>query len=154
MKRLAVRTVRSHLSRRSHWSRRSPRRGAILVFAILALLIVSMLGASLLRTVSLSRWQLQREVLHTQADWLADSGVARAVARLRASADYTGETWAVPAEQLTGGRTASVRITVASKPDHPERTIIAATAEYPHGSPTALRITKRITATTPKPPQP
>ena len=135
-------------------SRQSPRRGAIIVFAILALLVVSMLGAALLRTVSQSKQQLQREALHTQAVWLADSGAARAVAQLNASPDYIGETWAVPAEQLSAGRTASVRIAVSPEPDHPERTIIAATAEYPHGSPTAIRITKRITVTNPKPPSP
>ena len=145
MKRLVVRNAPS---------RQSPRRGAIIVFAILALLVVSMLGAALLRTVSQSKQQLQREVLHTQAVWLADSGAARAVARLNASSDYTGETWAVPAEQLSAGRTAAVRIALSPDPDHPERTIIAATAEYPYGSPTAIRITKRITVTNLKPPSP
>ena len=125
--------------------RQSPRRGAIIVFAILALTVVSMLGAALLKTVSQSKQQLQREALHAQAVWLADSGAARAVARLRTSPDYAGETWTVPAEQLSAGRTASVRIVLAPEPDQPDRTIIAATAEYPHGSPTAIRITKRIT---------
>ena len=139
MKRLVVRNASS---------RQNPRRGAIIVFAILALLVVSMLGAALLRTVSQSKQQLQREALHTQAVWLADSGAARAVAQLRASPDYTGETWAVPAEQLSAGRTASVRIALSPEPDHPEHTIIAATAEYPRDSPTAIRITKHITVTT------
>ncbi|MEK6261759.1 MAG: hypothetical protein AABP62_24435 [Planctomycetota bacterium] len=143
MKRLVVRNASS---------RQSPRRGAMIVFAILALLIVSMLGASLLKTVSISRQQLQRESLHTQAVWLADSGAARAVAQLNASPEYTGETWSVPAEQLSAGRTASVRIAASPVPDHPERTIIVATAEYPQDSPTAIRFTKRITVTTPKPP--
>ena len=129
---------------RNALSRPSPRRGAIIVFAILALLVVSMLGAALLRTVSQSKQQLQREVLHTQAVWLADSGAARAVSQLRAAPDYIGETWAVPAEQLFAGRTASVRIALSPEPDHPDRTVIAATAEYPQGSPTAIRITKRI----------
>ena len=69
-------------------SRQSPRRGAIIVFAILALLVVSMLGAALLRTVSQSKQQLQREALHTQAVWLADSGAARAVAQLNASPKF------------------------------------------------------------------
>ena len=114
------------------------------MFAILALLVVSMLGAALLRTVSQSKQQLQREVLHTQAVWLADSGAARAVAKLRAAPDYIGETWAVPVEQLSAGRTASVRIALSPEPNHPDRTVIAATAEYPQGSPTAIRITKRI----------
>ena len=41
--------------------RQSPRRGAIIVFAILALTVVSMLGAALLKTVSQSKQQLQRE---------------------------------------------------------------------------------------------
>ena len=136
MKRLVLRNNRSRMH---------PRRGAIIVFAILALLVVSMLGASLLKTVSVSRQQLLYEALHTQAVWLADSGAARAVAQLKASPDYTGEMWAIPAEQLSGGRTAAVRIAISPEPDHPEQTIIVATAEYPQGSPTAIRITKRIT---------
>ena len=134
--------------RRSTSLRQSPRRGSTLIFAFVALLIVSMLGASLIRTVTLSRQQLQRETLRTQAVLLADSGAARAIARRKASPDYTGETWSVPTEQLTAGRTASVLITVAPDADHPEQTLIAATSEYPQGSSTAIRITKRMTITT------
>ena len=134
--------------RRNASRRHSPRRGSTLIIAFAALLIVSMLGASLIRTVTLSRQQLQRETLRTQAVLLADSGAARAIARLKTSSDYTGETWLVPTEQLTAGRTASVLIIVAPEPDHPEQTLIAATAEYPQGSSTAIRITKRITITT------
>ena len=128
--------------------RQSPRRGSTLIFAFVALLIVSMLGASLIRTVTLSRQQLQRETLRTQAVLLADSGAARAIARLKTSSDYTGETWLVPTEQLTAGRTASVLIIVAPDAAHPEQALIAATAEYPQGSPTAIRVTKRMTITT------
>ena len=134
--------------RRTASLQQSPRRGSTLIFAFVALLIVSMLGASLIRTVTLSRQQLQRETLRTQAVLLANSGAARAIARLKASSDYTGETWSVPTEQLSAGRTASVLIIVASEPDHPESTLIAATAEYPQGSPTAIRITKRMSITT------
>lgn len=137
--------------RRTASLQQSPRRGSTLIFAFVALLIVSMLGASLIRTVTLSRQQLQRETLRTQAVLLADSGAARAIARLKASSDYTGETWSVPTEQLSAGRTASVLIIVASEPDHPESTLIAATAEYPQGSPTAIRITKRMSITTQQP---
>lgn len=134
--------------RRTASLQQSSRRGSTLIFAFVALLIVSMLGASLIRTVTLSRQQLQRETLRTQAVLLANSGAARAIARLKASSDYTGETWSVPTEQLSAGRTASVLIIVASEPDHPESTLIAATAEYPQGSPTAIRITKRMSITT------
>lgn len=135
--------------RRTASLRQSPRRGSTLIIAFAALLIVSMLGASLIRTVTLSRQQLQRETLRTQAVLLADSGAARAIARMRASRDYTGETWSVPTEQLTAGRTASVIIIVAPDADHPEHTLIAATAEYPQGSPTAIRVTKRMTTQQP-----
>ena len=134
--------------RRTASLQQSPRRGSTLIIAFAALLIVSMLGASLIRTVTLSRQQLQRETLRTQAVLLADSGAARAIARLKASPDYTGETWSVPAEQLSTGRTAFVLIIVAPDTAHPEQTLIAATAEYPQGSPTAIRVTKRMTITT------
>lgn len=129
-------------------SKSQARRGAIIVFAMLALLIVSMLGASLMRSVLATRQQLGREALHMQAVWLAESGAARAVARLKSATDYTGEAWTVPAGQLSGERTALVRIAVAPEPDQTDRVVVTATAEYPPGSPTAIRITKRVTVVT------
>ena len=124
--------------------RTNPRRGAIIVFGMLALLIVSMLGAALLRNISISRQHLMRDSLHLQAVLLTDAGVARGVSQRKIAADYTGEDWIVPTEQLSGGRTAIVHITVSADPDAADKTLIQSTAEYPQGSPTAIRVTKRI----------
>ena len=121
------------------------RGGAIIVFAMLALLVVSMLGASLLRTVGMSQRQLQREQLRTQAVWLADSGCDRAIARLRREPTYVGESWAVAAEQLAADRTAIVTITVTADPQSDDRAIVSSVAEYPHNSPQAIRITRQMT---------
>ena len=136
--------MRRRIARES--ARQTPsRRGAMIVFAMLALLIVSMVGASLLRTVAMSHRQLQREQLRTQTVWLAESGCDRAIARMRSNPAYAGEVWTVPADQLVADRTAVVQITVTTDPQSDNHRIVSAAAEYPHDSPQAVRITKQIT---------
>jgi type II secretory pathway component PulK len=122
----------------------SRQRGTIILFAMLALLIVSMLGASLVRTVAVSHQQLLREQLRMQAVWLAESGCDRAVSQLRRSSAYMGEVWSVPAEQLSADRTAVVRIRVEADPKSEIRRIVAVTAEYPAASSQAVRISRQI----------
>jgi len=123
----------------------SSRRGAIIIFAMLALLVASMLGAALLRTAALSKQQVQREGLQVQATWLADSGVMRGIAQFQSQKGYTGEFWVVPSEQLTGGRSAEVQIRVTPSTTDPTQTVIEARSEYPQGSPTAVRVTRSLT---------
>jgi type II secretory pathway component PulK len=122
----------------------SQRRGSTLVFAMIALLVSSLIGASLLRGSFLSMQQVKREQLHLQANWLAESGCRRAISRLQADPAYTGEEWVVPAEQLKSPYSATVTIAVSDKTDEPDQTITA-TATYPQQATTQFRITKRLT---------
>jgi Tfp pilus assembly protein PilX len=80
----------------------APSRGAFLVLALVCLVVVMLIGASLLRVIVAEQRQLQQAQYALQAFWLADSAVARATARLAASPDYTGETWQVAADELQG----------------------------------------------------
>jgi type II secretory pathway component PulK len=126
------------------YSHRSPRRGSALVFAMIALLVSSLIGASLLRGSFLSMQQVKREQLHLQANWLAESGCRRAISRLQADPAYTGEEWAVPAEQLRSPYSAMVTIAVSNESPESDQTITAI-ASYPQQATTQFRITKRLT---------
>jgi hypothetical protein len=63
--------------------------------------------------------------------WLAESGVQRALQRLASSADYHGETWAVPSEVLGGTQSAVVRIQVTKLAGPQAGQQIAVEARYP-----------------------
>jgi len=131
--------------------RRPPRRGAIMVFAIIALLVTTMIGASLLRTAIASTRQIQREQQQIQATWLADAGCQRALAMSRKDPKYVGESWDVSPEQLQSpsGAMVTISIETGSTPNT-ERTVTAI-AEYPKASSQAIRVTKKITIPIAKP---
>ena len=54
-----------------------------------------------------------------QSFWLAESAVQRAIHKLHASPDYTGETWEVPADALGSG-SAGVVIIQVTKTSEPQ----------------------------------
>lgn len=118
------------------------RSGTILVFAMIALLVVSMIGAAMLSMAVASMRQIQREHQQLQADWLLDSGCQRALTRLRLQADYTGEDWKVSAEQAQTSFNALVRITVTPDPDMATQQLVSVVAEYPQDSPQPIRARK------------
>ncbi|HVW02804.1 MAG TPA: pilus assembly PilX N-terminal domain-containing protein, partial [Planctomycetaceae bacterium] len=78
-------------------NRPASRRGAILVAAMICVLILSLMAAALLRTVSLARQQARSEARRMQAELLADAAIERTVAHLRADAKFTGEKWDISA---------------------------------------------------------
>lgn len=119
------------------------RRGAILVFAMIALLVVTMLGASLMRSAMMSLRQLQREQMNLQATWLADAGCQRALSRLRQDTKYDGEDWTIPADQLKSGA-ARVRITITTDHESAGQRVVTAIAEYPQKNLQSVRISKRL----------
>lgn len=123
----------------------STRHGTILVFAMIALLVTTMIGASLMRTAVASMRQIQREQQQIQAGWLAEAGCQRALARSVGDQKYVGETWDVPAEQLQAPTGAAVRITIEAGSDENTARTVTAIAEFPKGSAQAVRVTKRLT---------
>ena len=113
-----------------------------MVFALMALLVASMLIAALLRTTALSHRQLKRDEYRLQANLLADAGYDRAVKTLKIKPDFTTEEWKVPAEQLSSERTALVRLSVTTDTTQPKRRIVSVIAEYPSGHPDLVRVTR------------
>ncbi len=69
------------------------RRAAALVVAMVVLLVLTLLGAELVRTLMLAHQRSRAADRETQALWLAESGVDRALAQLQADPQYDGETW-------------------------------------------------------------
>lgn len=119
------------------------RRGSALVFAMIALLVTSMIGASLLRSSFLSMQQVKREQWHVQANWLAEAGCWRAIHRLGNEPSYTGETWQISAEQMKGPFSGTVTISIAS-PDASSERAITAIADYPAQATSQFRVRKQL----------
>lgn len=110
---------------------REARRGAMTMVVLLALAIVALLSAALVRTVSLDRRAGRDAALRSQAEWLAYSGCQRALARLANDDGYAGETWSIGADELSQLGGARVRITVESMDDQPAARRIISRATYP-----------------------
>ena len=68
--------------------RTSSRRGAALIIAMIALLLVGVLGAQLARSAILQHDQVRHEEWQIQAEWLAESALDRAAATLESDPDY------------------------------------------------------------------
>jgi Tfp pilus assembly protein PilX len=69
------------------------RRAAVLIFAMLVLLVLTLLGGELVRTMVMTSRRTQQDRHHLQAAWLAESGVERALAQLESDKGYGGEVW-------------------------------------------------------------
>ncbi len=126
------------LSTRPQRSRRSRRpRGAVLPVALVCLLIVMSLVGSMLQGAVRARRQLhaQRDLRQTQL--LLQAGVDRAAARLRRDAQYTGETWDIPAKEILHHGDGQVVIGIESA--NGVRKQIRVAAEYPRGSELSVR---------------
>src|SRR5438093_10035957 len=90
------------------------RSGLALMVVLVALAIVSAIGMSLLKSAISQHRQAARDVLVVQARWLAESGIDRAAALLKADEKTAGFQWSVTAEQL-GSRHAA-KVTIEIKP--------------------------------------
>jgi hypothetical protein len=108
-----------------------PRRGFGLALAMLALLVLAMVAASLLRRSAGARRVLVADERALQADWLAESGLDRAAARLADDPSFAGETWTIPASDLGGPDGAAVAITVEPAPGRPGARLVRVRADYP-----------------------
>ena len=115
---------------------RANRRGIALIPALVCLVLVGLLCAGVLRTAHIQRGLVENEEQRMQSEWLVESGLARAAARLAANPDYQGETWVLSASSL-GGRDAGV-VTIAVKPleKSASRRRVRVEADYPSGDPT------------------
>lgn len=101
------------------------------MIVVLLLVVVMGIAGALLQSLVREQRQLRSVGRQHQAAWLAEAGVERAVARLRAAPAYTGETWDVPAATLDGDRGGRVEIRVQPLAGQPRRRI-QVTADFPN----------------------
>ncbi len=112
--------------------RQTPKRdgAAVLVLVVMFAIITAMLGVW---AKSIMEQQRQTRVRGhaAQAQWLAESGLRRAVARRTADSDYSGETWLIAPDALSGRYGGRVEIAIERSPDRQDRRRITARAAYP-----------------------
>jgi len=90
-----------------------------------------MFAATMGKVLLLQHRQAELMTNQQQSLWLAESAVQRAVHNLRASAEYTGETWNVPADVLGRGQAGAVTIQVSKLSESQPGWQIHVKASYP-----------------------
>ena len=123
---------------------RSNRRGIAVIFALVCLIIVSVLMGVVIRIAILQRQAAQDEGRRVQAAWLVESALDRAAARLAADPDYPGETWQIAAAALGGRRGAVVLIEVVASDENPQQRLVRVRADYPDDPVIRLRKSKQL----------
>ena len=123
------------------------RAGAVSIWAIVCLVVVTGLSATLGKLAIAGSRHMIQERRRAQADWLADAGWSLATAQLTRNPAYAGETWEVAATELGGADRGRVVITVtAPPPDAAEKQQqIQIVAEFPLDSDHRVQITRNGT---------
>ena len=107
------------------------KRGVILLLILGCLAIAGVLFVVGVR-MALTAHDLARISLwNLQAQWLAESGLERATAQLAADADYSGETWNIPAENLGAADAGTVKIEVAPAQANGKGRLVKVEATFP-----------------------
>lgn len=124
-------------ARRKAWERSSAnrrrRRGALLILAMACLGATVLMLAMSLRSALSERRALLVRGRSLQADWLAESGLQRAVARLTLDPNYAGEKWVLEADRLGGRDAAMVTIAIETIRDRPNEKRVRVDASFPTG---------------------
>jgi hypothetical protein len=139
------------------WKAQRPRRGITVVAVLMCLIVVMLIGAALLK-IALAQRGINRDLeRRLQAEWLVESGINRALARIAADRDYTGETWSISAADLglpepgqpsssakEADRAGVVTIVVDRPAGETNRRRIRVQADYPRGEPHRSRHSQEI----------
>jgi Tfp pilus assembly protein PilV len=119
-------------------------QGAVLVVVLICLGLAAGLFAVVVNHVAAERKALQAGITRLQAAWLAEAALERAAARLAVDPKYAGETWTIPAAELSGDDAGVVRIHVDTVADKPERRLVRVEADYPDVPERRCRQVKQI----------
>jgi type II secretory pathway pseudopilin PulG len=105
-----------------------------LPIVLIALLIVTVLGSAIARSVISQIQHAHRLERQQQAAWLADSGVQRASDRLATDAGYEGETWRIESADsgLDAAAVVIIQVDEAGEPEGDRRVTVQ--ASYPADS--------------------
>lgn len=106
-------------------------KGFGLALGVVCVSILVIVGGALIAIVAREARFLDDDAARRQADWLAEAGIERAVAQLAEKADYPGESWLIPSEELGGIDAARVEIVMESEAKNPARRLVKVSATYP-----------------------
>jgi len=111
---------------------------------MVCLAVFATLGGVLLKLALSEQRQVRMQEWRLQAEWLAESGIERAAARLADSADYTGETWEVSPEKLGDGFAGVVTIEVERVGAQPNLRQVRVRSDYLRDGVRSARHSKEI----------
>jgi hypothetical protein len=72
---------------------RKPARGMTVVAVLICLIVITLASGAVLKVGLAHRALVRAQERRLQSEWLAESGVQRALARLAVDPDYPGERW-------------------------------------------------------------
>jgi type II secretory pathway component PulK len=121
-----------------------PRRGMLAIAILVCLIVLALIAGALLRIGAAQRDEVRAQERRLQAEWLAEAGLQRAMARLDADPEYTGETWDIDARALGAADPATVAIAVERSPGDAKTRTIRVRADYPRDPPRRARCTRQI----------
>ena len=124
---------------------RQAQNAFVLVSVIVCLTVVMVVAAAWMKTIVLEHKHVRAAADGVQAEYLAASGLERAVAQLAGDPSYSGETWRVDHESLRSRNGATVTIRVVVDSEDPRTRRVRVAAEYPDQGPTRVRRTSEIT---------
>jgi len=135
------------------------RRGLTTVAVLICLVVLGLMIGVLVKLGVAYRDQVRTAERRLQAEWLAEAGVDRALARLAQNADYEGERWEIPADALGSpdAKTtekekppeAVVAIEVKRPKDQGGGPIVRVTADYPPAPPRRVRASREVVVSKP-----
>jgi hypothetical protein len=135
-------------------SRRQGRKGLTAVAVLVCLVVVTLVSGVLLKIGLAHRDQVRSQEHRLQAEWLAQSGLDRAIARLADDHNYSGETWRLTHRDLglpeiPGGEPApaavvAIKVEPAGSPGNSGRKVIKVQADYPPDPPRRSRHSLQI----------
>jgi hypothetical protein len=102
-----------------------------LVVVLICFALAAAMFVLVARQAIFSHQIAETQVWTIQAQWVAEAALERTAARLAANADYAGETWDIPAAELSGDHDAVAKIRVEKVADHPNRRLVRVEADYP-----------------------
>jgi hypothetical protein len=102
-----------------------------LVVVLICFALAAAMFVLVARQAIFSHQIAETQVWTIQAQWVAEAALERTAARLAANADYAGETWDIPAAELSGDHDAVAKIHVEKVADHPNRRLVRVEADYP-----------------------
>jgi type II secretory pathway component PulK len=121
----------------------SPRRGAVAVVVLLAILVIFSLGLTMLQTTLKERERTLQFEERQQSAWLAEAGIERAAYQLRTNPDYAGELWKLSKDELAGKYSGQVEIQIIDNKDNNGKSVTVI-ADYPNDIEHRIRTRREI----------